>query len=472
MVRPIRLMVVDDEAIIRMDEAEMLSSVGYNVVATAGSGEEAIAKAKEHRPELILMDIIMPGDKNGIQASQEISDTLNIPVIFVTAFADENLVARAKKSCPYGYIIKPFQGPEIKAAIEVALYKKEMEDKLRDSEEKYRTVVEQSRDGIGIIQDGVFRFLNNSLREMVCWEKTDIPPAFEEYFVQDDKKPLIEAASRWLRGMADTDVCEFRIRSDTEIIHVEVNAVKIEYRGKPAVLAFFRDITQRKDAQRILESLINKINCDNQLIITILERTISESYTDSGLTERLGTALEYLFGNASSVKKACMLQEIKSGRQKPGSHSPIESLGRVLERIRTEFQSRSIEINTHYQGNAPNIMADDFLDDLLFILIENSIRHTKSVAVLDVSVGEICENNRDFVQIVFEDNSQGIDDAEKASLFSTAGDGYNLAGPGLGLAVVHAAIRRYGGRIDLQDRVRGDSSKGCRVSLMLPVSGK
>jgi YesN/AraC family two-component response regulator len=119
-----KVLVVDDEAIITMQLEERLSRIGYKVVGMAASGEDAITKARALKPEIVLMDIVMPGTINGIAAAKVVHEELDIPVIFITSYADDKIIEAAKQVNPYGYIVKPFNELELKAAMEVALYRK------------------------------------------------------------------------------------------------------------------------------------------------------------------------------------------------------------------------------------------------------------------------------------------------------------------------------------------------------------
>ncbi|MGA8378055.1 MAG: response regulator, partial [Methanoregula sp.] len=125
-----KILVVDDEAIITMQLEERLTAMGYTVAGMASSGEDAIEKARRLIPDLVLMDIVMPGKMNGIEAAKTIAE-LEIPVVFVTSYADDAIIEKAKQVRPYGYIVKPFNELEIKAAIEVALFRKTAEQELR-----------------------------------------------------------------------------------------------------------------------------------------------------------------------------------------------------------------------------------------------------------------------------------------------------------------------------------------------------
>ena len=119
----INVLVVEDEIIVSKDIEISLNRLGYNVVGTASTGLKAIELANEKEPDIILMDIMLKGEMTGIDAAEIIRKTLNIPCIFLTAYAEDATLERAKKSEPYGYIIKPFKEIDIKTAIEMAVFK-------------------------------------------------------------------------------------------------------------------------------------------------------------------------------------------------------------------------------------------------------------------------------------------------------------------------------------------------------------
>jgi putative two-component system response regulator len=127
------VLVVEDEAVVAMDIEAALQDMDYEVIGTASTGEEAIAKALESRPDVVLMDIRLRGEMDGIEAAGRIRAAAPIPVIYLTAFADNELIARAKVTEPFGYILKPFEARELRSNIEMALYKQAMETKLRES---------------------------------------------------------------------------------------------------------------------------------------------------------------------------------------------------------------------------------------------------------------------------------------------------------------------------------------------------
>jgi signal transduction histidine kinase len=127
----VNILVVEDERVVALDIKGILESRGYIVPAIASSGKEAIQLASEEHPDLILMDIRLKGEMDGVQAAEEIRTRLDIPVIYLTAYADEATLQRAKITEPFGYLLKPFEERELCSTIEMACYKHQMERKLR-----------------------------------------------------------------------------------------------------------------------------------------------------------------------------------------------------------------------------------------------------------------------------------------------------------------------------------------------------
>ncbi|NDC39460.1 MAG: response regulator [Proteobacteria bacterium] len=117
------ILVVEDEAIVAMDIADSLGSLGYNVVGTTDRGEDAIDKATSLKPDLVLMDIVLKGAMDGITAAKTIGTRLQIPVVYLTAHSDETTLQRAKLTTPQGYILKPFDIEDLRTSVEIALYR-------------------------------------------------------------------------------------------------------------------------------------------------------------------------------------------------------------------------------------------------------------------------------------------------------------------------------------------------------------
>ena len=138
----INVLVVEDESIVSKDIQYSLKKLGYNVVGVAATGHKAIELCGEKLPDIILMDIMLKGDINGIKASTRIKEVYNIPVIFLTAYADENTLSKAKVTEPYAYIIKPFKEIDLHTSIEMAFYKHSKELEILKERDMLYSIVE------------------------------------------------------------------------------------------------------------------------------------------------------------------------------------------------------------------------------------------------------------------------------------------------------------------------------------------
>lgn len=138
----INVLIVEDESIVAKDIQHSLKKLGYNVLGICSTGEDAIKSVEELGPDIVLMDIMLKGSMNGIEAAAKIRETNNIPVIFLTAYADENTLSKAKVSEPFGYIIKPFKEIDLHTSIEMAIYKHEKEHDLKKERDFLYSIVE------------------------------------------------------------------------------------------------------------------------------------------------------------------------------------------------------------------------------------------------------------------------------------------------------------------------------------------
>ncbi|HLF05422.1 MAG TPA: response regulator [Dehalococcoidia bacterium] len=139
------IMVVEDANIVSMDIQRRLKSLGYEIPATAVSGEEAIEKAGKAQPDLVLMDICLKGKMDGVQAADQIRKRFNIPIVYLTAMSDDETVRRAALTEPFGYLLKPFDERDLRTTIEIALYKHQMEAKMKGESEQRAALLEVAR---------------------------------------------------------------------------------------------------------------------------------------------------------------------------------------------------------------------------------------------------------------------------------------------------------------------------------------
>lgn len=147
----INVLVVEDESIVSKDIQHSLKKLGYNVIGAASNGKRALEIFTEEMPDIVLMDIMLKGDMNGIEVAEIVKKQYNIPVIFLTAYADESTLGKAKITEPYGYIIKPFKEIDLHTTIEMAIYKHQKATELEKERDLLFSIVENKDEKDGFI---------------------------------------------------------------------------------------------------------------------------------------------------------------------------------------------------------------------------------------------------------------------------------------------------------------------------------
>lgn len=249
-----RILVVEDESIVALDIKERLESLGYEVPDTVASGERAVQRADALRPDLVLMDIQLQGQMDGVEAADHIRQRFGIPVIYLTANADHPTVQRAKVTEPFGYVIKPFEERELHTTIEMALYKHQAEQTLRDSEERYRLLVELSPEAIVVQSDDRIVYANHAASNLFGAASAEalLGLAVTD-FVHPDHGENFLAREKHLRSNQQSSLkAEKFVRLDGQVRDVEVVLASVAYGGRPAIQILTRDITERRRAEKQL----------------------------------------------------------------------------------------------------------------------------------------------------------------------------------------------------------------------------
>lgn len=194
-----RILVVEDESIVAIDLSHTLTSLGYTVIDAVGTGEKALKVLETQRPDLVLMDIQLRGELDGIQVAERIQTGLRIPVIYLSAYSDAKTLARAKLTEPYGYIMKSFDHNDLHSTIEMALYRHKMEKKVIANEKLLSTTFASISEGV-ITSDpeGGLQLINGSAMSMlgVAKEETkgfsiaDLPVEVENSFQEEVENPF------------------------------------------------------------------------------------------------------------------------------------------------------------------------------------------------------------------------------------------------------------------------------------------
>jgi PAS domain S-box-containing protein len=168
------ILVVEDDFVIAKLLAESLQELGYQVAGIVSTGEEAVERAAKVHPDLVLMDIRLKGEMDGIEAGEQISGDLHIPLVYLTAYSDERTVERAKITEPYGYLIKPFTDTELKTTLEMAIYKHRREKREREKGEWFLETLMAISDGIITTNpEGQVSFMNPAAELMTGWQSPE-----------------------------------------------------------------------------------------------------------------------------------------------------------------------------------------------------------------------------------------------------------------------------------------------------------
>ena len=266
-----KVLIVEDEQILAMDVRAQLSELGYHVVGIASTGKEALRLAQEHGPDLVLMDIQLHGSMDGIATASEIKRQWHTPVVFMTAFAGEETLSRAKLSGPYGYLPKPFEAKHLNAAVSIALQQHRMTREIFQEHGWLRTVLASMSDGvIATDLEGRVKFLNPVAEKLTGWILSEalVRPIEEVYVLQrEDGTPLEQSQLR--RVLATNRAIgrqRFRLAArGNSILFVEDSAAPIhDAQGSlTGAVTVITDVTERERSERERQRLQSELERSN-----------------------------------------------------------------------------------------------------------------------------------------------------------------------------------------------------------------
>jgi PAS domain S-box-containing protein len=481
-----RLLVVEDERIVARDLTNTLTDIGYTVVGSVATAEEAVQKAREHRPNLVLMDIRLAGPIDGVQAAATIRSERDIPVIYLTAHSDDETLRRATHTAPFGYLLKPFNAAELHCAIEIALHKHEIDARLRDREQWLTTTLRSIGDGV-ITTDPAQRItlLNPVAEALTGWKQEEaVGQALGDVMKLVTQQGGLAVENPVVRALQKKTVTTLQegallVNRVGSALPVGDSAAPITG-GRGEVLGgviVFRDISD----QRQKEEEIRHLNTD-------LERRVRERTQQLEAANKELEAFSYsvahdLRGPLRGIDgfSQALLEDHSAslgpeglahlGRVRTSARRMsqlIDDLLRLSRVAQSEFHPQSVDLSnlarlvaselqvTHADRNVVFTIQDGLTaqgdDKLLSIMLQNLFgnawKFTAKTAQPEMEFGAF---DKDGDQGYFvRDNGAGFSMAYAHKLFGAfqrLHAATEFEGTGVGLAIVQRVVNRHGGRI-------------------------
>jgi PAS domain S-box-containing protein len=310
-----KILVVEDERIVALDIKNRLEDLGYQVPAMASSGQEAIDKAQETKPDLVLMDIRLEGEMDGIEAAEAIRLRFYIPVLYLTALTDEETLRRAKATQPFGFLVKPFENRDLYSTIEVALHRHQLERQLSESEERYRLHFESVSDVVFSL-DSELRLLtvSPSVKSVIGYEPEElIGRSLPELdlLTPESVETAAAATNRVLAGeMSRPWVYEFKTKDGSRKLVEISGSPLIRKDDTVAILAVARDVTERSRAEEALARQALELERSNAFIAAL-----SQVAARLGRTRDPEQILESLGAELKALGMICVVAFLDSDNQ-------------------------------------------------------------------------------------------------------------------------------------------------------------
>lgn len=399
-----RILVVEDEIIIAMEIADRLKEMGYEIVRIVPDSEMALKTAIEQKPDLILMDIMLPGNVDGIETTAQIHAKIDIPVIYLTANADSSTLERAKSSDAFGYLIKPFEEKELNSTIEMALYKHRMEIKLKESEARFKGLVENSSIGIfRIDSEGKILHANPTFVNLLGYKN------FNEIKNNKFENYIIGGAEKYSEILDEINEkkqiarCQFEIKiKDKENIFVSLNGksfdqgiddtyfdgtieditIQLKYEDQ---LIKAKEIAEQADQIKSdflagmsheIRTPINTILNYSSLLSEELKKNENNNYDDIFTSIQLGS--KRLIRTIDSILNMAQLQAGSFNVFKTKINLVEEVFNNLLEEFNFLAEKKGIDLNLNVVAEHTNILGDQYSLKQLFIsVIDNSLKYTE-----------------------------------------------------------------------------------------------
>ncbi len=275
----LKVLIVEDESITALQLKNKIISWDFEVLGTSSSGEEAVNHARDLKPDIILMDIVLRGDLNGVDAAKKIKEFLDVPIIYLTAYADEKTMNEALTTEPHNYILKPFDDNELHFALEMAVYRHEMESKLKTTQDYLTLITDNMLDNVGQVdENGIFLYTSPAIKKMLGYEPAEvIGKSIFEFIHPDDLEQTYQIFNNCIATKKSINIRNRFINAFGDYVWIETRGTPIfdeEDNLKGAVFSS-REINQQIEIEEELKSALdysrNLIEASLDPMVTISE---------------------------------------------------------------------------------------------------------------------------------------------------------------------------------------------------------
>lgn len=466
------ILVVEDENLVAKDIQSRLQGLGYSVPAVAASAAEALKKAAEIHPDLVLMDIVLKGEIDGVQAARRMREQFGVPVVYLTAHGDEDTLEQAKASEPFGYILKPFDERELHSTIKMALYKSRMEKELRESREWLWVTLQSIGDAV-VATDaaGSVLFMNGAAESLTGWEQKEAlgkeVAAVLQWVDGKTGEPVENPVIAVLREGSSVTLRNPVALVAREGTHIPTegccSAIRNAGGERMGVVLVFRDVRERRRAQGELERA-NRLKSDLLDVLSHELKTplnVIAGYAGM-MQEKLVHDQDQVPGKIiKHVRDLSLMLDglLELSRVETGAVDVVREetrLGLFLDELRSLYDfplGKDVVLEWDYPLDLPAARIDIVkLRQILQNLINNAIKFTRQGKV---TVRARCLPQMKSLEVKVTDTGVGIP-PEKIPLiferFRQVGTpvGAAYGGVGLGLHIVRTFTEMLGGKIQVE----------------------
>ena len=479
------ILIVEDERIVAKDLQHMLRGLGYDAFAIAASSDEAMQRATERRPDLALMDIRIQGRRDGIETAGLLRQQLGVPVVYLTAHSDDATLDRAKRTGPYGYLMKPITPAELHSAVEISIHRARMERELRERERWFATTLRSIDDAV-ITADlaGTVAFVNPAAERLtgVAADQAIGGPAARLVALADAAHPAspLDEALQHRRSVAfDAARCE--APGGAHRVLTGTASPVIDGDDLLGAVMVVRDVTEKTRIDRQLEiadrlaslgtltsGVAHEIN--NPLAVVLANTSYlrselddlaaaldAQGAPDGGLAARIRELADvHAEITAAGWRIGKIVADLKVFSRPSESTSITADLGRAIEwAVRaTEHAFKHRARLVHEVAGLPRVVGDEARLGQVFVNLLMNAAQALAPAAADHEVAIRGRVDGDRVVVEVRDDGPGIapDDLRRIfePFFTTRAIGQ---GTGLGLSVCHGIVTSVGGELQVDSRL-------------------